>query len=148
MTGKDFSTTLLLDQTPAQVFNAINTPQHWWSGAIEGNTGKLNDEFEYRYKDLHFSKQRIVEMIPDQKVVWLVTESVINYAEDKNEWTNTKISFEIVAQDDKTQLRFTHVGLAPEIECFDSCSASWSQLIREGLFSLITSGKSRKIFLG
>ena len=148
MKKQDFTTTIVVNQTPKQVFNAINNPQAWWSGEIKGSTGKLNDEFTYRYKELHFSKQRIVEMIPDQKVVWLVTESKINYAEDKREWTDTKISFEISEQDNKTQLRFTHLGLVPEIECFDSCSNSWSQLIQQGLFSLITSGKSKKVHLG
>ena len=148
MTTPDFTTTIVVDQTPKQVFNAINNPQAWWSGEIKGSTDKLNDEFTYRYEELHFSKQRIVDMIPDQKVVWLVTESKINYAEDKREWTDTKMSFEISEQDNKTQLRFTHLGLVPEIECFDSCSNSWSQLIQQGLFSLITTGKGKKIFLG
>ncbi|WP_276502006.1 SRPBCC family protein [Terrimonas pollutisoli] len=148
MTKQDFSTTLVVDQTPGQVFNAINNPQHWWSGEINGSTEKLNDEFTYRYKELHFSKQRIVDMIPDQKVVWLVTESIINYAEDKKEWTGTKISFEISEQDNKTHLRFTHLGLDPQIECFDSCSNSWSQLIQQSLFSLIATGKGKKLVLG
>ena len=144
----DFTITIVVDQTPEQVFNAINNPQAWWSGEITGSTDKLNDEFTYRYKELHLSKQKIVEIIPYQKVVWLVTESNINYAEDKREWTDTKMSFEITEQDKKTQLRFTHLGLVPGIECFDSCSNSWSQLIQQGLFSLITTGKARKIVLG
>jgi hypothetical protein len=148
MTTSDFTTTLVVDQTPKQVFDAVNNPQGWWSGEITGSTNKLNDEFTYRYKELHLSKQRIIEMIPDQKVVWLVTESQINYAEDKREWTDTKISFEISEQDNKTQLRFTHLGLVPEVECFDSCSNSWSQLIQQGLYSLITTGKRKNIFLG
>jgi hypothetical protein len=148
MTTPDFTTTIVVDQTPKQVFNAINNPRAWWSGEIEGSTGKLNDEFTYRYKEFHLSKQKIVEMIPDQKVVWLVTESNINYAEDKDEWADTKISFEISEQDNKTQLRFTHLGLVPEIECFDSCSNAWSQLIQQGLFSLITTGKGEQILLG
>ena len=147
MTTSDFTTTIVVDQTPKEVFDAIRNPQGWWSGVIKGNTEKLNDEFTYRYKELHFSKQRIVEMIPDQKVVWLVTESIINYAEDKSEWTGTKISFEIAEQDNKTQLRFIHLGLDPEIECFDSCSNSWSQLIQQSLFSLITTGKAELIIL-
>ena len=147
MTTSDFTTTIVVDQTRKEVFDAIKNPRGWWSGVIKGNTEKLNDEFTYRYKELHFSKQRIVEMIPDQKVVWLVTESIINYAEDKSEWTGTKISFEIAEQDNKTQLRFTHLGLDPEIECFDSCSNSWSQLIQQSLFSLITTGKAELIIL-
>jgi hypothetical protein len=148
MTTSDFTTTIVVDQTPKEVFNAINTPQAWWSGTVEGNAGKLNDEFTYCYKEFHWSKQRIIEMIPDQKVVWLVTESKINYTEDKKEWTGTRISFEISEQDNKTRLRFTHHGLVPEIECFDSCSNSWSQLIQQGLFNLITTGKGKEIVLG
>ena len=147
MTTSDFTTTIVVDQTPKEVFDAINNPQGWWSGVIKGSTEKLNDEFTYRYKELHFSKQRIVEMIPDQKVVWLVTESIINYAEDKSEWTDTKISFEIAERDNKTQLCFTHLGLDPEIECFDSCSNSWSRLIQQSLFSLITTGKAEPLIL-
>jgi hypothetical protein len=148
MNTKDFTTAIVVDQTPSQVFNAINNPRDWWSGEITGSTNNLNDEFTYRYKDFHLSKQRVVEMIPDQKVIWLVTESSINYAEDKREWTGTKICFEIARQENKTLLRFTHLGLVPEIECFDSCSNSWSQLIQQGLFSLIITGKAGKISLG
>ena len=81
----DFTTTIIVDQTPEEVFNAINNTRAWWSGEIEGSTGKLNDEFIYQYKDFHLSTQRIVEMIPGKKVVWLVTESQINYVEDKRE---------------------------------------------------------------
>ena len=148
MAKQDFTTTLVTDQTPQQVFNAINNPQDWWSGEVSGSAARLNDEFTYRYEDLHFSKQRIVEMVPDQKVVWLVTESQINYAEDKNEWTGTKISFDIAKEGNKTHLRFTHLGLDPGIECFDSCSYSWTQLIQQSLFSLIATGKGKKLVLG
>ncbi len=148
MKKQDFTTTIIVDQTPSQVFNAINNPQNWWTGEVKGSAGKLNDEFTYRYEDLHLSKQKVVEMIPDQKVVWLVTESIINYAEDKKEWTGTKISFEITQKDNKTQLRFTHFGLDPAIECFESCSYSWTQLMQQSLFSLITTGKGRKLVLG
>jgi hypothetical protein len=148
MTTANFTTTVLIDQAPTQVFNAINHPGNWWPGEVEGSAEKLNDEFTYRYKDLHFSKQRIVEMVPDQKVVWLVTESIINYAEDKSEWTDTKISFEISKQGNKTQLRLTHLGLVPEIECFDSCSNSWTQIIQQSLVGFIKTGKGEKLFLG
>ena len=147
MITSDFTTTILLDQTPAAAFEAVKNPQDWWSGEIKGSAEKLNDEFTYRYKDLHFSKQRIVEIIPNQKVVWLVTESIINYVEDKSEWTGTNISFEISEHGNRTQLRFSHLGLVPQIECFDDCSTSWSKLIRQSLFSLITTGKGEQIIL-
>jgi hypothetical protein len=86
-------------------------------------------------------------MIPDQKVVWLVTESRINFVEDKDEWTGTKIIFEISKKDNKTQVRFTHLGLHPEVECYDSCSNAWGQLIQQSLYSLITTGEGQKLLL-
>ena len=148
MKTHDFTTTLLLDRAPAVVFNNIKQPENWWSCEIEGHSAKLNDECTDRYKEFHISRQKVIEMIPDQKVVWLVTDSQINYTEDINEWTGTKISFEISAKGDKTELRFSHLGLVPEIECFDSCSGAWTHLIQQGLFSLITTGKTEKVDLG
>ncbi|HTE23807.1 SRPBCC family protein [Flavitalea sp.] len=147
MKTPDFTTTLLVDQTTKKVFDAINNPRLWWSGEVEGNAGELNDEFTYRYKDFHYSRQRVIEMIPGQKVVWLVTECVINYVEDKDEWIGTKISFEISQEGNQTRLRFSHLGLVPTVECFDSCSNSWSQLIHQSLSGLITTGKGKQLIL-
>jgi hypothetical protein len=146
MTATDYTTTILVDQTPKEVFNAINNVRGWWQGEIEGSTDKLNDEFTYRMAEFHFSKQKLIEVIPDKKVVWLVTESRLNFIKKKSEWTSTKISFEISKEQNKTQVYFTHMGLVPEIECYGGCSSAWSQLIEQSLFSLITTGKGKKIF--
>ena len=146
MNTTDFTTTILVDQSPHEVFNAINHVSSWWQGEIEGSGNKLKDEFTYRMKEFHFSKQKIVEFIPDKKVVWLVTESQLNFIKDKSEWTGTKIIFEITEQDNKTQLRFTHVGLDPKIECYDACSNGWQQLMQQSLLSFITTGKGKNVF--
>lgn len=146
MTHQDFTTSIEVNNTPHEVFNSINNVRGWWQGEIEGGTERLNDEFSYRFGDIHFSKQKIVEMIPDKQVVWLVTDSHLNFIKDKSEWTGTKIMFEISEINRKTQLRFTHMGLFPEIECYSQCSNAWGQLIRHSLFSLITTGKGRQIF--
>jgi hypothetical protein len=148
MTKQNFTTTIEVDQTPQQVFDAINKPHQWWPGEVIGNANKLNDTFTYRYEDLHLTKQKVVELVPYQKVVWLVTESEINYADDKDEWLSTKISFEIFEQGGKTQLRFTHIGLNPQVECFESCSHSWRMIIGQSLFSLITTGEGIVLDLG
>jgi hypothetical protein len=146
MDKKDYAVTILVDQTPKEVFDAINNVRGWWQGEIEGSTDKLNDEFTYRMEEIHFSKQKIVELIPDKKIVWLVTESKLNFFKSKTEWTGTKISFEISEINNKTQVRFTHIGLVPEIECYGECSNAWGRLVQESLFSLITTGKGKKIF--
>jgi hypothetical protein len=145
-TQTDFTTSILVTQTPKDVFNAINNVGAWWQGEIKGNTTKLNNEFTYRMGHFHMSKQKMVEFIPNKKVVWLITESELNFAKDKSEWTGTKISFEISRKNSKTQVRFTHLGLVPKFECYKDCSNAWTQLIRISLFNLITTGKGKKVF--
>ncbi len=146
LTILDFTTTFFVDQTPAEVFSAINNVRGWWQGEVEGSTDKLDDEFTYRMKDIHFSKQRLIEVVPDKKVIWLVTDSKLNFLKNKSEWTGTKIGFDISEINNKTQLRFTHTGLVPTIECYGSCSKGWSKLIQESLLSVVTTGKGKNVF--
>lgn len=141
MTSSDFTTAILVDQTPREVFDAVTNVRGWWSEEIEGGTAKLGDEFKYHYEDVHRCHIRLAEVIPDEKVVWLVLENYFKFTEDKSEWTGTKMSFEISRKDNKTQLRFTHLGLVPAYECFDVCSNAWKHYIQESLFKLITTSK-------
>jgi uncharacterized protein YndB with AHSA1/START domain len=148
MEKNNFTTSILVDQSPKEVFEAVIAPEKWWSGHFQGNTKELGDEFTYRYKDIHYSKQEVTDLIPDEKVVWQVTESQLNFLEDKAEWTGTKIVFEIARIGNKTQLTFTHDGIYPEIECYSACSTAWGQLINQSLFNLITTGTTVKPTLG
>jgi hypothetical protein len=137
----DFTTTLLVDRTPTEVFNAINHVRGWWSEEIEGSSDKLNDEFKYHYEDIHRCHLKLIEVIPGSKVVWLVMDNYFKFTKDKREWTGTKIIFEITAEDGKTQVRFTHLGLVPAYECYDLCKEGWTNYINNSLHSLITTGK-------
>jgi hypothetical protein len=141
MSNRNFTVVFLLDQTPEEAFAAINNVRGWWSGEIEGSTDKLGEEFTYRYKDVHYSKQRIAELIPGKRVVWLVLDSYLNFTKDQTEWNGTEVVFEVSEKADKTEVRFTHRGLVPEVECFNSCSNAWGFYVNGSLRSLITTGK-------
>jgi activator of Hsp90 ATPase-like protein len=140
---KGYTTTFLVEQTPKEVFDAVNNVRGWWSGNIEGSTDRVGEEWTYRYKDLHRSKQRTTELVPGRKVVWHVLDAYLSFVKDKTEWNGTDIVFEISKKDDKTQLRFTHVGLVPDFECYDDCSNAWGGYINGSLKDLITKRKGK-----
>jgi len=71
---------------------------------------------------------RITELVPGEKVAWLVIDNNFNFIVDKTEWKGTKINFEIARNGNKTEVNFTHVGLVPEYECYGVCSNAWGFL--------------------
>jgi len=142
-TNKNFSTDINVEQSPEKAFQAIMNFRAWWSQEIEGNTDKLNDIFFYHYKDVHLCKIKLIEVLPNKKLVYLVLDNEFNFVNDKSEWVNTMLIFDISAEGDKTKITFTHEGLVPEYECYSVCEDAWTSYIQGSLHSLITTGIGR-----
>jgi hypothetical protein len=137
----DFTTTISVEQTPQQVYDAINNVRGWWSQDIEGTTNKLNSAFDYHFKNLHLCKIRVIEMVPCKKVAWQVEENYFSFTKDKTEWVGTQMIFEISVNADKAKLTFTHKGLVPEYECYNVCHDAWTDFIQKSLYQFITTGQ-------
>jgi hypothetical protein len=118
MTTTDFTLSFLVDQTPQEVFAAINNVRGWWSEDFEGASTKQGDEFSVRFGDVHYSRHQLTEVIPAKKIVWLVTDSCLNFLENKSEWTGTK-----------------------NVECYKDCFNGWTQFLQHSLKNLIVTGK-------
>jgi hypothetical protein len=145
MEDKNFTVTIKVEKSPQSVFKSITKDvAKWWGGKdLLGNSIELNDEFIINHPGAHYSKQKLTEVIPDKKIVWLVIESTLSWLK-KNpyEWTNTKMIFEITTKGDKTILHFTHEGLIPGKECYAMCEQGWTTVIKDYLFNFITYNRS------
>jgi hypothetical protein len=141
MNNKNYTATLLVDQEPDSAFKAVQNFRAWWSEDIEGNTDILNDIFFYHYKDIHLCKIKLVEEIPNEKLVYKILDNHFSFTEDKTEWIDTHLIFEIEKENGKTKIKFTHEGLIPQCECFEVCNDAWTNYISKSLCDLITTGK-------
>jgi hypothetical protein len=141
MSNKSFTTTLVVDQSPEEVFKAITNVHGWWSEQIEGKATNLNDEFVHRYQDIHRCRIKVIEFIPNQTAVWEVLDNYFNFTKDPGEWKGTKMVFEISRKGNKTMLQFTHLGLVPAFECYEVCKDAWSNYINDSLRELIETGE-------
>lgn len=139
--SKNFNATITVSKSGLDAFDAIKNFRGWWNEGIEGNTDKLNETFFYHYKDVHLSKMRLIEAIPGKKLVYLVVDNEFNFIEDKSEWVNTKLIFEITTRGTTTEIRFTHEGLVPEYECFNICNDAWTGYIKSSLKNYIETGQ-------
>ncbi|MEO5583540.1 MAG: SRPBCC domain-containing protein [Saprospiraceae bacterium] len=141
MKESDFTVTIWVDQSPAEAFNAICNFRGWWSEEIEGKTDELDEEFFYHYKDVHLCRLKMIEQTPDSKLVYRVLDNQFSFIEDKSEWKDTLLVFELTPESKKTKIIFTHKGLVPQYECFKVCKEAWTNYITNSLFKYITTGK-------
>ena len=159
MSNKQYlSATMTVDRTPEEVFNAVADVRGWWSENIIGSTGDLGDEFvffddaEYpgelaltSKEGIRYCRFHLTEVVPGKRMVWHVLDSVLTFIDDRNEWTDTNVVFDISATPAGATLDFTHEGLTEESECFDACSRGWGFYITQSLPQLITTGTGKPI---
>lgn len=134
-----FTSSIVVSKSPQEVFESINNVRGWWLDTIEGDTDKPNSEFKFYVRErlqFHF---KIIEMVPYEKVVWQVLEQ--NFEDtDQQEWAGTTVLFEILEDEKQTRLRFTHLGLVPSLECYETCQNAWTNYIHISLFNFIKDG--------
>lgn len=140
MSEQSFSVTITVDKTPEQAFAAVMNLRGWWLAEPIGEFARVGDTFEFEVPDAHCTTHVLTELVPSERVVWHVSEGWMGFVTDTTEWDGTDTVFEVTRVGDKTQVRFTHVGLVPSLECYDSCSSNWRASITGSLHDLITTG--------
>jgi Activator of Hsp90 ATPase homolog 1-like protein len=134
-----YRTTLVICATPQSTYDAVTDPRSWWGERVEGESSAVGDEFTFEVVGVHWSRLRVVESSPE-RIEWEVLDARIEYVAEQDEWTGTRIVFELEPVPDGTRLTFVHDGLLPELECYDSCSQAWAALVHGSLRALITEG--------
>lgn len=133
--SKSFTYRFESSRSPEEIFELLLDIDQWWSGLFEetitGKSQKINDEFSFKAGGgQHNTKQKLIELAPNKKITWLVTESNLSFLEDTNEWDGTKIGFDLSSTSNTTKVTFTHQGLVPEFECYNECTGAWSQYMQ------------------
>jgi len=140
MENKDFYRTITVNASAKEAMKKISQVNFWWKKDFSGSTDKLNDEFTVPFGEPSFVDLVISEFVPNKKVVWKVTDCYLPWFQDKNEWNNTEVVFELSEENGKTRIDFTHIGLVPEVECYDVCEKGWNGHI-DNLVKFINEGK-------
>jgi hypothetical protein len=139
MTTTDFTTTVVVDQTPQEAFDAIANVNAWWAKSFKGSAKKVNDMFNVTFGDT-FVDFKITEAVPGKRVVWLITDCNLHWLKDKKEWNGTQVVWDIAPAGNTTEIVMTHIGLVPESECYDDCYAGWTGHIKGSLYKLLSEG--------
>lgn len=140
MSQKDYKTSISANITANEAQKRINNVSEWWTKNFKGSANKVNDKFTVRFGET-FVDFQINEVVSGKKIVWSVTDCYLHWLNDKKEWNDTIIEWEIASNGKSTKINMTHVGLVPEVECYNDCRKGWNFYVNESLFKLLTEGK-------
>lgn len=135
MKNNDFTYTFTSPQPVEAIFETLQDVRKWWFGVydetITGSSSKVGDEFTFiAGGGVHNTTQKMIELIPNKKIAWQVTAANLSFLKKPEEWQNTTFNFELTKEGSNTRVTFTHVGLRPDIECYDACSGGWTQYLK------------------
>jgi hypothetical protein len=137
----DFNSRISAKISAIEAIKRISHVPVWWGITFSGHSEKQNDQFVVKMGGDSFFDFTVEELIPDKKVLWLVTDCNMPWYSDKKEWAGTRLIFELSENNGITSLNFTHEGLTPDVACYKDCETGWTHWIQKSLFSYFTTGK-------
>jgi len=140
MEKKNYHRTITVKTSAEEAMKKISQVNRWWAQNVTGKTEKLNDKFTVSFGDT-FVDFQITELVPNERMVWKVTDCNLHWINDKKEWKNTEVVFEISSKNDTTKIDFTHVGIVPGIECYNDCERGWDGYVKTSLVAFMNEGK-------
>lgn len=140
MKKNDYHTTIKVNASPEEVMKKISQVNLWWAKDFKGKAEKPGDTFTIHFGETYVDF-KINELVPNKKVVWNVTDCNLHWIDNKKEWKNTEVIFEISGRGRTTEINFTHIGLVPGVECYNDCEVGWNGYITGSLVKFINEGK-------
>jgi uncharacterized protein YndB with AHSA1/START domain len=145
MKQSSYSTVVLVGASPQAAYDAINDVRAWWSEDLEGDTDAVGAAYDFRGNhegvNVHRARIRVTELVPGERVAWHVEANEFTFTEDRDEWVDTRIVFELTPSDEGTRISFRHEGLVPVHECYDVCSNAWWHFLHDSRRGLIETGQ-------
>lgn len=142
MTNNDYHCTITVLTSAQEALKKISQVNLWWKKDFSGHADKLHDQFRVGFGEPAFVDFVISEWVPNKKTVWSVRDCYLPWFNDKQEWNNTAIVFELSEGDTETIIKVTHLGLTPDRECYSVCEKGWNDYITINLANHISGGQA------
>lgn len=139
--ANDFNSSFSAKVSASEAIKKISNVTGWWGVTLTGHSEKQNDTFQITMGGDSFFDMTVSELVPGRRVVWSIKDCFMPWFNDKKEWANTRLIFDLNEHNGETDLTFTHEGLTPGVECYKDCEQGWTHWIKTSLQSYLTTGQ-------
>ncbi|MGH9358662.1 MAG: SRPBCC family protein [Terriglobia bacterium] len=136
----DYQCSIKAPISAKEAFDKISRVSEWWAKDFKGSARRPGDTFTVRFGET-FVNFKIVEAVPDTRIVWQVADSNLHRLRNKTEWNGTSVVWELSPHNGTTTVTMTHRGLVPGIECYGTCEEGWNFYVAKSLLQFITEGE-------
>jgi Activator of Hsp90 ATPase homolog 1-like protein len=137
MASQDYQSSVSAEISAEEAFGKIANVSGWWAKGTVGKAKNVGDTFKVDWGET-WVDFKIVEAVPNGRIVWQVTDCHLPWLNDKTEWKDTKVVWDLATANGVTQVTMTHAGLTPAVECFKGCEAGWNFYFGKSLLKLFT----------
>jgi len=128
ITERDYAREIPFRAPIEQVFDALTTLEGlagWWTPIVSGNP-KAGGEIRFGFTGLdEIIVIRVEEAKHPSSVIW----SCLTHT-GHPKWEGTRILFQLEGERDRAGLlHFRHLGLTPQLSCYETCERGWEHFL-------------------
>ncbi len=120
---------------PRDVYDALASRDRlaaWWTDDTRG-VPQPGGIIHFRFGDRGFFDMKVLEQVPEKRVVWEVTDGPA-------EWIGTRVAWALSPEGTGTTIRFRHEGWREPVDFMAHCSTKWATFLMS-LKSLVETGR-------
>jgi Activator of Hsp90 ATPase homolog 1-like protein len=137
---QDYKCTVNAKVSAEEAYRKVARVSDWWNQRSTGKTQMIGDTFRVNFGETWVDFE-VVEAVPNKRFVWHVTDCHLHSFEDRTEWKDTSVIWDLTTANDTTTVTMAHAGLTPAVECFKAFKAfkaGWNFHVGESLLKLLT----------
>ena len=127
---------------PELVYKAITKEiDEWWT-ELSNKVLQVGDKLTVQFEAETSWVMVVSETIDNHSLAWQVIEANhdLQNISVKDEWNRTTINWKIEKNKMGSKVSFTHKGLTPALECYETCEKGWDYFLGS-LKSYLDTGK-------
>lgn len=136
---KNYSAMIRVPASPKACFNAVaNQMNQWWTQTVEGGLHRVGDRVTAIFPPGfgHWTFEA-VQIDADARIEMVCVDAhhrLAEFGEEiDQEWLGTRVIWEFADKGANTEVSMTHVGLTPELKCWDICMDGWNHFFKTSL---------------
>ncbi len=146
MSNPNYKKSILVSANAATAFDAVTSGvEHWWTSP-DRPLQKIGDRAKFSFPPgVSYWTFELTDMDRQSRAEWSCVDALhVHKGQPKaieTEWLGTKVNWNIKTDPEGTTIELEHVGLSPQLLCYEICEAGWDVFFLGSLKQYLETGK-------